>query len=86
MLAATRQMRAEHDLLVHGVDAERDGLVRRGERAGWPSQMTSPAVAAMTPVRSLMSVDLPAPFSPTMAWISPGSKARSTGFSACVPA
>ena len=35
---------------------------------------------------SLISVDLPAPFSPTMAWISPRSKARSTDFSACVRA
>ena len=40
------EVRAEHDLLVHRIDAERDRLVRRGERTGWPCQSTSPAERA----------------------------------------
>src|SRR5271166_4279044 len=51
---------------------------------GWPSQYTSPPERTWTPVSSLISVDLPAPFSPTIAWISPFSKIRSTLFSAWV--
>src|SRR5580692_1188911 len=51
---------------------------------GWPSQYTSPPERIWTPVSSLISVDLPAPFSPTIAWISPFSKIRSTLFSAWV--
>ena len=33
----------------------------------------------MTPVSSLIRVDLPAPFSPTMAWISPAWKVEVDG-------
>src|SRR5262245_3776585 len=33
------------------------------------------------PNRMFMSVDLPAPFSPTRAWISPGARERLTPFS-----
>src|SRR5579883_2684473 len=50
-----------------------------------PFHRMVPPLGACTPVSSLIRVDLPAPFSPTIAWISPFSKARSTDFSACVP-
>ena len=36
-----------------------------------PARRSRRPVRGMTPVRSLIRVDLPAPFSPTMAWISP---------------
>ena len=67
-----RQVGEQRRLLVDGGDAERagdawrvvgDALVRR--------RITSPASAATAPVTTLMSVDLPAPFSPTSAWTSP---------------
>ncbi len=32
-----------------------------------------------------MSVDLPAPFSPTTAWISPALRSKSTSVRACTP-
>src|SRR6266566_2188592 len=35
---------------------------------------------------TLMRVDLPAPFSPTMAWTSPGIRSKETPLSACTPA
>src|SRR3954454_24457120 len=38
-----------------------------------------------TPVSALISVDFPAPFSPIRAWISPGSKRKSTPSSAFTP-
>src|SRR5690606_31837408 len=37
------------------------------------------------PVRHLISVDLPAPFSPRSAWISPARRSKSTPSSARVP-
>ena len=45
----------------------------------------SPSSAACTPLRILMSVDLPAPFSPSKAWISPRFRSRSTPSSAVTP-
>src|SRR6185312_5805019 len=42
-----------------------------------------PESAASTPAAMPISVDLPAPFSPTMAWTSPGTMTRSTPRSAC---
>src|SRR5215831_9336898 len=47
--------------------------------------MVPPGSAWYTPARILMSVDLPEPFPPTSAWISPGCTARSTSTSARVP-
>src|SRR5690625_7298862 len=37
-----------------------------------------PEVGRCTPVRVLMRVDLPAPFSPIRAWTSPGRRRKST--------
>ena len=35
---------------------------------------------------TLISVDLPAPFSPTRAWTSPARRSNETPFKACTPA
>src|SRR6202161_4471991 len=43
----------------------------------------APASACSTPAAMPIRVDLPAPFSPTMAWTSPGIITRSTPFNAC---
>src|SRR5205823_14879264 len=43
-----------------------------------------PASGRIAPLRTFISVDLPAPFSPTRAWTSPRHNSRSTPRSACV--
>lgn len=43
-----------------------------------PSTRISPSSGWMIPAAMRISVDLPAPFSPTRAWISPGRTAKST--------
>ena len=45
---------------------------------GSPAISMLPLSARCTPPRMRMSVDLPAPFSPTSAWISPKSSEKST--------
>src|SRR5271166_7197995 len=52
---------------------------------GRPSRRISPPSPRKAPVRILISVDLPAPFSPRRAWISPASTRRSTPSSALTP-
>ena len=47
--------------------------------------VTVPADGACTPLRIFRMVDLPAPFSPSNAWISPGQITRSTSSSARTP-
>src|SRR5215831_12168985 len=49
-----------------------------------PSRRTTPRSGRWTPPRMRISVDLPAPFSPTMAWISPYATSKSTPLSATV--
>ena len=51
----------------------------RGSK-GFPPRRISPRLFAMAPVRILMNVDLPAPFSPTMQWtvLRPMSKLTSS--------
>src|SRR5262245_19016308 len=44
----------------------------------------APRSGRCTPPRMRISVDLPAPFSPTMAWISPKATSKSTPASASV--
>src|SRR6478736_4775618 len=51
--------------------------------AGRPWNRTSPASNGKMPATHLMSVDLPAPLSPTSAVTSPGSATRSTPRRAC---
>src|SRR3954449_6416131 len=60
-------------------------LAERGATATPPSR-TMPASRAKMPVSTLIRVDLPAPFSPTSAWTSPGISERETSSSAMTPA
>ena len=50
---------------------------------GVPSKEISPESIGWIPAIDLISVDLPAPLSPTSAMISPGWTTRSTSVSAC---
>src|SRR5215212_779035 len=52
---------------------------------GLPPRTICPASGGCTPVRTLISVDLPAPFSPISAWISPARTVKSTPSSARTP-
>src|SRR6476660_115798 len=45
---------------------------------GWPANVISPESACSAPARMFMSVDLPAPFSPSRAWTSPARASKST--------
>jgi hypothetical protein len=45
---------------------------------GDPLIKMSPLVGSSSPYRIDINVDLPAPFSPTRAWISPGRRVMST--------
>src|SRR5690606_15399784 len=51
---------------------------------GRPSSATVPASGRSTPVSNLIRVDLPAPFCPISAWISPARSARPAPSSATV--
>ena len=50
-----------------------------------PSILISPLWKSWTPVRTLISVDFPAPFSPIRAWISPFRSVKSTCCKAFTP-
>src|SRR5260370_27336518 len=50
-----------------------------------PSTSTSPLVGFSTPVRILITVDLPAPFSPSRQWISLGCSDSERFFTAVTP-
>src|SRR5689334_2643016 len=50
-----------------------------------PSNMKRPENSVCTPAMIFISVLLPAPFSPTRPWISPGNSAKSTPRSASTP-
>ena len=86
MFSATVRFGAEVDFLVDGADAQAPGrAAASGPRARSPSNVIVPASGRSTPVRTLMSVDLPAPFSPTSAWISPAARSKSTPSRAWTP-
>ena len=53
---------------------------------GWPATVSVPESGVTAPVMILMSVDLPAPFSPISACTSPGRSSNETSLSACTPA
>src|SRR6266511_5099642 len=59
----------------------------RGEsmRAGRPSTRISPASGRVMPERMMISVDLPAPFSPSRQWTSPRRRATETSSFASTP-
>ena len=50
-----------------------------------PSMATLPLSASRMPIRTPISVDLPAPFLPTSPWISPRRTEKSASSSACTP-
>src|SRR5918997_726099 len=52
---------------------------------GAPSRSSSPSSGTRSPDRILISVDLPAPFSPRRACTSPGRSSSDTDRSACTP-
>ncbi len=52
---------------------------------GEPASFTSPESGTTAPPRTLMNVDLPAPFSPSSAWISPRPRSKSTPSRARTP-
>src|SRR6266404_8160691 len=55
------------------------------KRTETPSSRISPASAGCRPVMILTSVDLPAPFSPTRAWMVPGATSKATSRTASMP-
>ena len=55
------------------------------KRTGLPSSRISPAVSCSTPAITFISVDLPAPFSPTSTLTAPIRTSKSTSSSARVP-
>ena len=57
-----------------------------GEGDGRPARRISPVSGRRTPAMILISVDLPAPFSPSTAWIVPRRQAKSTASRARTPA
>jgi hypothetical protein len=65
------------------IPASRASRARRNA-VGRPSRRISPESAASRPAAIETSVDLPAPFSPSSAWISPGRTERSASERACV--
>ena len=78
-------MRAKNDFLMHSVDAVSDRLMGRREIRRLVSRNATANDAPSVLVDDiLISVDLPAPFSPTIAWTSPASNSRSTAFRAWV--
>ena len=55
-----------------------------GISTGSPLSFSVPRVGRCTPARILAKVDLPAPFSPSRAWISPRLRSRSTSRSTSI--
>ena len=68
---------AQREVLVHGLHPGSDGVGRESMLTGTPSTRIDPPSAACTPDSTLISVDLPAPLSPTSAITSAGRTSRS---------
>ena len=66
-----RERRHEHEVLVHHADAGVDRLASPPAGDVAAVELDRAAVGWCRPARIRISVDLPAPFSPTSAWISP---------------
>ena len=82
-----REVREQRQVLVDDLDAQRLGQ-RPGRAARAPrrrSRSGCPGRARCTPATSLISVDLPQPFSPTRQCTSPGSTSQSIRSSAITP-
>ena len=76
------QVVAERQVLVDGGDPERGGVRGLCRWTGLPCQMISPASAPRSRRCVLISVDLPAPLSPTSAVTWPAGMSRSMSVSA----
>ena len=67
-----RQIGGEHDLLMDEHDAAPLGVDRAAQRDTLsPSSRSVPSVGVRWPARIFIRVDLPAPFSPMIAWARP---------------
>ena len=72
-----RALGEQAELLVDDADAVLAGGVRRVDRRpAAPSSTIAPLSGRTTPASTFISVDLPAPFSPTTAWMVPRSTSR----------
>ncbi len=80
-----RQVGTKIDFLVDRADAHRLGVLGRPDETSFPSIVIVPFSGCSTPVRTLIRVDLPAPFSPSRAWISPFLRVKSTSSRAFTP-
>ena len=77
------QVVGEREVLVDDLDARAGPRPwDRGRETGEPSKTISPSSAGWIPAMHLMSVDLPAPLSPTRAMTSPAATRKSTWYSA----
>ena len=81
-----RQVREQRRLLVNRRDAEARAVGGSRRWWTWPRMSTVPASGVSAPLMILISVDLPAPFSPTRPCTSPASRSNDTPFSAWTPA
>ena len=80
-----RQVGEERRLLIDGRDPQRLGPRRVVALDRLPVNLHRPLVGACAPVMILISVDLPAPFSPISAWTSPARRSNETPFRAWTP-
>ncbi len=78
-----REVRDDVRLLVDDADAGRVRVGRRAEVLRRPVNLQAPASGRCTPSMMRISVDLPAPFSPTSASTSPARMPSDTSDSAC---
>ena len=75
----------EIELLINDRHSGTLGRARRGYCAGWPSRRSVPLSGRWAPPSTLISVLLPAPFSPTRARTSPRRNSSDTSFNAWTP-
>ena len=85
MLARDIEVARQRQVLVDGLDARPPGVDGLGEADGLPSSTISPSSPWWTPEMHLMSVDLPAPLSPTRPTTSPARTSRLTPLTAVRP-
>ncbi len=74
------KVRAQGDFLIHRADAQLLGILRRFDRDFllMARKVDFTGILGIHPVSTLTRVDLPAPFSPIRAWISPFFREKST--------
>ena len=79
------QVRQQRQFLEHADEAVPHRIQRVGELHGRPSTSMLPPSGRTAPAMILISVLLPAPFSPSTAWMEPRRQAKSTPSSAVTP-